>query len=309
VSGYATAAQGAKADSALQSGAAISTISGLQTALDSKVSLSESSYIIAKSGDNLAEKYTAAKALTPNGSALSATNRASLIIFPGSYTLSAQLTIDAEFVDLIGLGSQTHNPSVFVRGGIINVTANNIRVSGISVGLETDNSLQRWRTSGGALQVWENCLGGDNSWTDAGGSLNGTFIGCRGGNASFGSNGSCGGTFINCLGGFNGAFGGYGGGSATGRFIECGTLTSLGADSGWYAFGGSTGPASGTFIRCSGGSRSFAGYGGATLTGIFIDCRLTSGTFRNLTAPATGKALMINCIDANGNIINGQAPL
>jgi len=38
----ATAAQGAKADSALQSGAAISTISGLQAALDAKASLSRS---------------------------------------------------------------------------------------------------------------------------------------------------------------------------------------------------------------------------------------------------------------------------
>jgi len=36
---YATAAQGAKADTALQSGTAISTISGLQTALDGKLSL------------------------------------------------------------------------------------------------------------------------------------------------------------------------------------------------------------------------------------------------------------------------------
>ena len=35
---FATSAQGAKADSALQSGAAISNISGLQTALDSKQS-------------------------------------------------------------------------------------------------------------------------------------------------------------------------------------------------------------------------------------------------------------------------------
>jgi hypothetical protein len=40
--GAATSAQGAKADSALQSGATISNISGLQTALDGKASLSRS---------------------------------------------------------------------------------------------------------------------------------------------------------------------------------------------------------------------------------------------------------------------------
>jgi len=277
---------------------------------DPDMVLSESGYVIAKPGDNLAAKYTAAKALTPNGEAKSATNRASLIIFPGTYTLSAELAIDAEFVDVLGLGAQTRTPAVLIAGNTANVTANNVRVSGLSVGGQQFNI-----TGDKPLQVFENCTGGNSSFGFPG-IASGTFTNCTGGNSSFGGfNGAASGTFTNCTGGTE-SFGGFG--TASGTFTNCtGGTTSFGGEntaSGTFtnctgeavSFGG-FGIASGTFTDCTGGQSSFADEG--TARGKFVNCRLTAGQYPSLTAPATGKAIMINCLDGNGNINNAQAPL
>lgn len=52
-------------------------------------------------GTALLAAYTAAKALTPNGAALSATNRAAVVLPVGKYKLATTLELDADFVDLI----------------------------------------------------------------------------------------------------------------------------------------------------------------------------------------------------------------
>jgi len=57
-------------------------------------------------GANLRTAYTSAKALTPGNSALSATNRATVLLLPGKYDLgTTPLTMDTEFVDLVGISS------------------------------------------------------------------------------------------------------------------------------------------------------------------------------------------------------------
>ena len=247
--------------------------------------LTSSSYIIAKPGDDLAAKYTAAKALTPNGSAKSATNRASLIIFPGNYTLSAELAIDEEFVDLIGLGAQTQKPAVLIGGNTLNVYADDVHVSGISVGsqpFKIGSDISK------PSQVFENCSGGDNSFGYS--HSNDVFAG---------------GTFVNCIAG-RGSFGFSANyyGRATGRFTNC-----IGGPN---CFGGEWGEASGTFVNCIGDGGSFGSYPQegstiGTVSGTLTNCRLIYGTFQVLSAPATGKATMINCIDGNGDIIEGEA--
>lgn len=50
--------------------------------------------------------YAAAKLLTPNGAALSRTNRAAVIIPPGKYKLATTFILDGNFVDLIALVSE-----------------------------------------------------------------------------------------------------------------------------------------------------------------------------------------------------------
>jgi hypothetical protein len=240
-------------DADVDASAAISQgkIVNLTTDLAGKLGLATGSCIIAKSGDDLLSKYAEAKALTPNGSSLSSINRANLIILPSSYTLSSELAIDAEFVDVIGLGAQTQRPAVVITGNTLNVSANNVRVSGISVGTQAFKI-----STNKPLQVFENCVGGDNSF----GKYDDTASG----------------TFTNCVG-------------AT----DC--------------FAGNGGIANGTFTNCTGGLDSFGGEG--TTNGIFINCTITVGTFNVLSAPASGTARMINCIDANGDLINGQQPL
>lgn len=273
-------------------------------------------------GQNLVDAYNYAKTLTPNGAALSATNRVSVIIPPGNYTLSAQLAVNAEFVDLIGLGAIKLRrgcvPAVIIGGNNLGITANNVRIKGISVGTQAFAI----NASNLSLQVIEDCAGGDNSFNAV--ILTGTFINCTGGNNSFASNALIGmtasGTFINCEGG-NSSFGAGGSGSiASGLFVNCissnggfgsGNLASgtfIDCESvGFGGFGGRTiggisGTASGTFTNCIGSTNSFGGGSGSTASGKFYQCRLTSGsgTFQTIT----GTGLMRNCIDGNNNIVD-----
>lgn len=59
----------------------------------------------AQNGINLLAAYAQAKLLTPGGNALSATNRAAVLVFPGVYDLgSSNILADTSYVDLIGVG-------------------------------------------------------------------------------------------------------------------------------------------------------------------------------------------------------------
>lgn len=294
------------------------------------------SYVIAIPGDDLSIKYDIAKGLTPHGNPLSSSNRATFIIMPGAYNLSSELEIDTEFVDILGLGSMKLDrgckTAVTLLTNTINVSANDVRVKGISVGTQQfkiGNNLP--------LQVIEDCSGGNLSFGSLGGTVSGTFTNCTGDAYSFGGSGTgaASGTFTNCSGGIY-SFGGYAtasgsftncaatssgfggfGGIASGSFKDCasggvasfgggnissGTFTNCTA--GMYSFGGgASGTASGTFNNCSGGEYSFGGLGG-TASGKFFHCTLTTGTFQ--TPSGTGKYRL--CIDGNYDVINADAP-
>ena len=309
-------------------------ISNLQTAVDAltpsdigALGLSESSYIIAKPGDDLAAKYLAAKGLNPT-----ATNRVSLIIFPGTYTLAADLSINAEFVDIIGLGGQTQKPAVLIDGGFntvdvdeneiyvyyaINVSANNVRVSGLS-------TYGRFNGAGGLSQVFENCVGGDYSFgggnVGEGGTMSGTsaaglYVNCVGGKRSFGgSESDAYGTFISCIGGER-SFGCYLS-SAEGDFIDCvGGDGSFGSDQfslangvftnctgGYSSFGsGTPGAASGVFTNCTGGDNSFGGE--STASGVFTNC---TGDNYSFGGEGTASGVFINCTGGYYSFGSGQ---
>jgi hypothetical protein len=114
---------------------------------------------------------------------------------------------------------------VLIAGNTLNVSANDVRVSGLSVGAQSFKI-----TGDKPLQVFENCVGGASS------------------------------------------FGG-------------GALIST---------------ASGTFTDCSGGVDSFGGVGVAS--GIFANCRLTTGSFPTIYIP--GK--MRSCLDADYNVFDAD---
>ena len=206
----------------------------------------------------LQSAYTSAKAKTPNGQPLSATNRFTVIVGAGYYEFSSNFLVDADFVDIVSL---TGNMDVIFSGaGTIVVSINDVLLRGINV-LTKVFSL----TSASALNVnviCENCKGGNDSF-GAFISVSGVFRNCIGGNLSFGggSTGQANGTFTDCVGGTS-SFGGFGG-TASGLFTNC--------VGGQYAFGGGGGVASGTFLNCEGTNYSFGTSG--TASGTFDNCK------------------------------------
>ena len=249
--------------------------------------------------DSLSDKYTEAKALTPNGNALSSTNRAKLFIMPGTYPLSGNLGIDTQYVDIEGLGSITYGqgcePSVILSGATISVTANDVRIKGISVGTQAFII-----ATGLSSLVCENCKGGNDSFGE-GITSSGTFINCVGGNDSFGGNGdvngTASGTFTNCVGG-NDSFGGGGiggKGTASGTFTNC-----ISGNNSFAGYGFDGGIASGTFINCTADSLSFGG--GGTITGKILWCRWNDNNNRAGDIEAPGIIRM--CLQADYTEIN-----
>lgn len=187
---------------------------------------------------------------------------------------------------------------------------------------------------GTASGTFVNCVGGDYSFGGDGGIASGHFINCVGGEISFGGSGVASGHFEDCEADYS-SFGGLGG-IASGTFINCTCLSDFGfggggsaggifknCNSGNYSFGGQGGTAAGSFSNCKGLNSSFGGSeetGNSGANGFFencfglIYCFIGSGQFVNcrassffpLLTPIEGKALYVNCIDQNGNIINGE---
>jgi len=319
----------------------------LQSNSASYLKTSTASVVIAQPGDNITEKYAETVALSLITGQRTNVNRATLLLLPGEYPLNDEPIFDEEFVDVIALGSSEKKPSVFIEDGSIHVTANDVRVVGIST------KGHPFDISGGPLQVFENCSGGNNSFGGGGVTASGNFVNCTGGDQSFGGvgGGDASGTFTNCIGGFASfgatttasgnfvnctggeySFGGAGG--ASGAFTNC--------TGGEYSFGGDGGIASGDFENCTGGVGAFAYAGEAN--GTFKNCRgldfsfggtgIASGIFTNCVGGAdsfggdggtasgsffycritfglfqtpTGAGIIRLCIDGNNDVVNAQA--
>ena len=270
-------------------------------------------------GAALIAAYTAAKALTPNGAALSATNRASVIIPPGVYDLgSGALTLDTQYVDIIGLTTDAEKqfiysvPTIQDTGTLVQ-TANDVRIANIKAKCEISQELLLSIFLPEGEPVLENVvhvpaayfpstnLSGtvcDNSIFEGGDisevglpmgfsmrvliEYSGTFNYCTGGAGAFGgAGGTASGTFNSCTGG-DFAFGGYGG-TASGTFTNC--------TGGNNAFGGNEGTASGTFNYCTGGVGAFGG--GGTASGTFNYCTGGVDAFGGYGGTASG--VFTNC--------------
>jgi hypothetical protein len=146
--------------------------------------------------------------------------------------------------------------------------------------------------------IFDNCRGGNFSWTIGNAPTVGTFIDCVGGQGSFGGFASTG-VYIRCVGApmsFAGSF--TAPGTADGLFIDC--------EGGAGSFGGTMsnlvagGTASGTFIRCTGGDFSFAGtdasLAGGVASGNFYNCIGGNSSFAYF-GNASGK--FYNCVGGN----------
>ena len=310
------AIQGANSPNATNSFATMNDLSDISGLSIQSAVVVETTSNAKTNGAALIAAYTAAKALTPNGEELSATNRASVIIPPGVYDLGSgegytPLTLDTEFVDLIGLTSDRKSQHIkgtppATNSGVIVQTADDVHISNLTVEILTvveqanfgnTDSAAYFPSTNLSNTVIDNCefIGGDFG-EDALFAMrmaieySGTFNSCTGGAGAFGGyGGTASGVFTNCTGGA-GAFGGDGG-TASGTFNYCtGGETAFGGDGG--------GTASGIFNNCTGGEAAFGGYGGV-LSGKLYYCRLTVGSFQTLAEGGKLRA----CIDGSDTFI------
>jgi hypothetical protein len=93
-------------------------------------------------GTALRSAYTAAKALTPGGNAISSTNRVAVIIPPGRYDLvTTPLTLDTTGVDLVGMGDACHviitSQVSSASHGTVEQTAADVRIQNCTIDIAT----------------------------------------------------------------------------------------------------------------------------------------------------------------------------
>ncbi len=260
-------------------------------------------------GEDISEVYAAAAALTPNETPLSDSNRATMIVLPGLYTVQENFDFNNDNVNVLGLTGNPADvkitPSV---GDTIYFTASNVDVMSLSFGsnrlIVGDNN---------ATQTFERVIAlGDRSFSgklNAVGLVSGTFIECVGGPRAFGMHAA--GTFIRCTAG-NNSFAFNSGCTLSGRCEDCETSGSgfgyggtvsgecvrcKASEAGFAANGGTI---SGQLIDCVAGTNTSYANGGGSVTGTLIQCRLGIGTYVAPTAPGYYR----NCVDGNGDVYN-----
>ena len=282
-------------------------------------------------GNNLLAAYDLAKTVTPNGAALSTSNRLAVILPPGRYDLGTQsLILDTQYIDIVGSTSDrskhliTSDVGVISRG-TIQQTANDVKLFNLTIEnsnttyeLEEPNSTNPsayFPDSNLNLTYIENVLFISNLDFELnyvfgmrpGIEYSGTFINCTGGDASFGGyNGIVSGTFTNCTGGQY-SFSYSNNSIVSGTFTNCtggggsfglnGIVSGIFKDctGGIVSFGGNSASVSGTFTNCSSGENSFGGYNG-TATGTFINCTGGEYSFGGKgDGPGLASGTFINC--------------
>ncbi len=238
-------------------------------------------------GNNLLAAYALAKTVTPNGAALSTSNRLAVILPVAKYDLGTQsLILDTQYIDIIGSTSDrskhyiTSNVGESNRG-TVQQTANdvdlfnltiensnttysinsdftdpaayfpnsNLDLSYIENVLFTSNSINTWtmRTAMEYSGTFKDCTGGDFSFGGLGGTISGILKDCFGGHGSFGNGGTINGTLTDCTGG-DYSFA-YGG-----TISSTAVLTNCTGGEGSFTGGSNRGGTiSGTLTNCSGG--------------------------------------------------------
>jgi len=263
-------------------------------------------------GNNLIATYANAKVKTPNGSALSASNRLAIILPPAIYDLGTQsLTLDAQYIDIIGSTNDRDKHHIkssvtTTSSGVIRQTANdvkliNLKIENIGSGtVNVDNTAPTAYFPNTNLNntyienvkfIGSRLLSNVRTWSmrlDI--EYSGTFIDCKAedynissgtildGEWAFGGGDIASGTFKNCIAG-NNSFGGFG--DASGNFENC--------SAGDYSFS-AYGTASGTFKNCIAKDYSFGAIG--TASGNFQNC---TGGYGSLGAAGNATGTFINC--------------
>jgi len=289
-------------------------------------------------GNNLLAAYANAKTKTPNGAALSASNRLAVILPPAIYDLGTQsLTLDTQYIDIIGSTTDREKHHIKSNVGVISTgtvmqTANDVKLYNLKIEntnttyskiLDDTDAAAYFPDSNLNLTYIENVkfLSNDSYiWTmRISIEYSGTFINCTGGRLSFGGGyaigGTISGTFKDCTGG-NYSFAGTAG---FGNGTISSTAVLENCTGGELSFGGCifSSTVDGIFLNCTGGTGSFGGNYGSTIgsTAVFKNCTggdlsfgsngTAGGTFENCSGGVSsfggsGGTASGTFIDCNG---------
>jgi len=209
-----------------------------------------------ENGISVLSAYAAAQAMTPNGAALSATNRVVILLAPGYYSFNEavdnQFIVDQNFIDFESLSGSTdvYFSSIEVRS----VPTIDVRISGIDTTKNNYYSHGAFAVSSQGITneniIIKNCVGGDYSFSSYSSGFVGVYENCTAKTYSFCSTGN----------GFSPPIGIYGiGGIAS--FSNYGTIKNCSAAD--YSFCTITTPISGyvsnfgTIDGCTSSRKSF----------------------------------------------------
>ena len=143
---------------------------------------------IQQNGFELWDKYNFAKTVAPYGQPLSSTNRFTVFVAPGVYSLYSimfpELTLDTPYIDIISLSGEA---DVFITSTLSSVPlivdTSDIRLRGINVGSQAIHIKSSY-----ADNYFENIIGGNNNFSNPlpNDVISGNFKNCVGGLYSFG---------------------------------------------------------------------------------------------------------------------------
>ncbi len=287
-------------------------------------------------GTALKAAYVLAKALTPNGSALSALNRAAVIVTPGDYDFGegGELVLDTQFVDIIGwladrkaqklISSQN---TTGLSKGTIHKQVDDVIVANLTVRVSSslgifDNTLAAWWPDAGySNEQIINCdFDEDATVFNTPHAMRlaipyaGYYERCRAGAYAWGQGANFSGYALDCICSGEGGFGSNA--TCSGVLVNCEAQTRYGFGGQGGTFSGkafncrvvenafvATGTFSGTAIGCiATGTVCFGGGGAISATGRIIGCIYRADTF---VTPAAG-GFIVGSIDATG-IVNFPA--
>lgn len=285
-----------------------SVLAGLQARVDAIASnhLAAASITVSVTSDdvqngiNLTNAYAQARSMNP-----SSLNRVAVIVPPGRYDLGAAgLTMDTEFVDLIGQtgdrSAQYLYGSPDISNGVIKQVADYVCIESLTLvnfspskwGFDGSDPAAYLPTVDGENTIIRNCefaaLDGWNFSMGIGSDYAGYYERCKAGVLSFGFGGSASGTFIDCT-CDSFSFASYG--IASGTFINC--------KGGTYSFGSNRGTISNSavFVSCSADDRSFGVFNTASDN---FNYNTSGHHFQG--APVSGDGSRLTNLDINSTV-------
>lgn len=287
--------------------------------------------------------YTAAQAMTPNGVAISAGNRVTILLAPGYYTFNeavdGPLFINTSFIDFVSLSGNrdVYFSSIQVKSPLGNDT--DIVLIGIDTTVNNYYSHAAFAIASSAAPnekiIVKNCKGGNYSFSSFSNGFKGLYENCEAGAYSFCSAGDAAsppigitsiatgnfsnfGNIINCTASDNSFVSGLD--VPAGTIVNYGDIKNCTSTIGSFCYSEFRAQNLGVIENCQGDAYSFCAVsdmintGQSTNSGKIINCRVNGpgiclyggASFASTSAQNTG--LISNCYaDLSGCVINDGA--